>query len=420
MHRRQFLAGAGAALAALGLPLTARAATSATDRKFVFVFNPGGWDPTRVFAPEFSNPNVDMEAAAARATVSGIPIVDHPDRPSVRAFFELFGDQSLVLNGVMVRSIAHEICSMIMMTGSSSGLSPDWPAILGHAERARTTLPSLVLGGPSYPGDLGVAVARTGNNGQLEALLSGTALDMSDIPIREPLRPAENVVDKYLQRRAAARALGARSELEAQLTGDLSAAMDEVMDLKDLRYTMDFSTDGTLDQQAQVAAQALSLGVSRSVTLSHGDGGAVFGWDTHADNDNGQSPLFEDLFAGLLSLMATLQGTPGTSAPTLAEETTVVVLSEMGRTPLLNEVLGKDHWPYTSVLMIGPHVTGGRVVGGFDDAYYGKLVDPASGDATDSGEVLSAEMVGATLLQMADIDPEPYVSGVQPLTGVLS
>jgi len=420
MHRRQFLAGAGAALAALGLPLAARAATSPTDRKFVFVFNPGGWDPTRVFAPEFSNPNVSMEAGAARATVSGIPIVDHPARPSVRAFFEAFGSQSLVLNGVMVRSIAHEICSMIMMTGSSSGLSPDWPAILGYADRSRTTLPSLVLGGPSYPGDLGVAVARTGNNGQLEALLSGSALDMSDVAVREISRPAENVIDRYLQRRAAARALGTKSELEAALTGDLSAAMDEVMDLKDLRYTMDFSTDGTLTQQAQVAAQALSLGVSRTVTLAHGNGGAAFGWDTHADNDNGQSPLFEDLFSGLLSLMAALQGTPGTSAPTLADETTVVVLSEMGRTPLLNEVLGKDHWPYTSVLMVGPHVTGGRVVGGFDDAYYGKLVDPASGDVTSSGEVLSAEMVGATLLQMADIDPEPYVSGVVPLAGVLS
>ena len=420
MHRRQFLASAGAALAALGLPLSARAATTGTDRKFLFIFNPGGWDPTRVFAPEFDNPNVSMEPAAQRATAGGIPFVDHASRPSVRAFFENYGSQSLVLNGVMVRSIAHEICSMIMMTGSSSGLSPDWPAILGHAGRADTTLPHLVLGGPSFPGDLGVAVARTGTSGQLESLLSGQALDMSDLPVREPSRPAENVVDRYLQRRAEARAMQPRSAREAELTADLSAAMNEVMSLKDLRYTMDFSADGTLEQQAQVAVQALSLGVSRTVTLAHGNGGAAFGWDTHADNDNGQSPRWETLFSGLLSLMASLQSTPGTSAPTLADETTVVVLSEMGRTPLLNQTNGKDHWPYTSVLMIGGGVTGGRVVGGYDDAYYGKLVDPYTGEVAESGEVLSAESVGATLLAMADIDPEPYVSGVLPLTGVLS
>jgi hypothetical protein len=92
----------------------------------------------------------------------------------------------------------------------------------------------------------------------------------------------------------------------------------------------------------------------------------------------------------------------------------------MGRTPLLNQTNGKDHWPYTSVLMIGGGLTGGRVVGGFDDAYYGRLVDPSTGDTTDEGEVLSAEAVGATLLAMADIDPEPYVSGVAPLQGVLT
>lgn len=420
MHRRHFLAGAGAALAALGLPLHVARATTGTDRKFVFVFNPGGWDPTRVFVPAFDLPEVAMEARAARATAGGLPFVDHPDRPSVRAFFEAHGSRALVVNGLLVRSIAHEICSMIMMTGSSSGLLPDWPAILGHADRDRTVLPHLVLGGPSFPGDLGVSVARTGAAGQLEMLLSGDALDISDLPVRSPSRPAENVIDRYLVRRADARALSPRSTVEAGLTSDLAAAMHEVTGLKDLRYTMDFTTDGSLAQQADVAVQALALGVSRTVTLAHGLVGGAFGWDSHADNDNAQSALFEGLFAGLLELMAALRATPGTSAPTLADETTVVVLSEMGRTPALNATNGKDHWPYTSAMVIGDGVTGGRVVGGVDAGYVGLRVDPASAEVRDDGEVLSAESLGATLLALADIDPEPYVSGVAPLTGVLA
>jgi uncharacterized protein (DUF1501 family) len=199
------------------------------------------------------------------------------------------------------------------------------------------------------------------------------------------------------------------------LTSDFAAAMSELAELKDLRYTMDFGAGATLETQARVAAQALSLGVSRSVCLSHGAS-----WDTHGDNDAGQSQLWESLFAGLLSLMATLQGTPGSTGGSLADETTVVVLSEMGRTPQLNPVAGKDHWPYTSALLIGPHVTGDRVVGGFDAAYFGRPVDPASGEVDDAGQVLSAEALGATLLQLADIDPEPFVSGVRPLTGVLA
>jgi hypothetical protein len=419
MHRRQFLFGSSALLAAMGLPAAGLALTPASDRKFIFVFNPGGWDPTRVFATAFGNPNVDMEAAAQRATAGGISYVDHPGRPSVRNFFDAFNASTLVFNGVMVRSIAHEICSMIMMTGSSSGLSPDWPTLIGHAARAHTTLPNLVLGGPSFPGDLGVAVARTGNAGQLEALLSGQAFDMSDIPVNGPSRPVENVIDRYIQRRTEARVLGARSTQEAALTADLHASMQKLGNLKDLRYTMDFSGSGSLADQSEVAAQALSLGVSRSVCMSF-TGGSQFGWDTHGDNDNTQSPLWESLFSGLVSLMATLRATPGTKEATLADETTVVVLSEMGRTPKLNEVAGKDHWPYTSVMVVSPHVTGGRVVGGFDDAYYGKLVDPATGDTTESGQVLSAEAIGATLLALADVDPEEHISGVAPITGVLA
>lgn len=419
MHRRQFLFGSSALLAAMGLPTAGFALTPASERKFIFVFNPGGWDPTRVFATTFGNTNVDMERIAERATAGGIAYVDHPARPSVRNFFEAFHASTLVFNGVMVRSIAHEICSMIMMTGSSSGLEPDWPTLIGNTARSTATLPNLVLGGPSYPGDLGVAVARTGSAGQLESLLSGQAFDRSDMPIEGPSRPVENVVDRYLQRRMEARALGAKSAREAELTADLAASMDKLGDLKDLRYTMDFSGGGTLDAQAQVAAQALSLGVSRSVCMQF-SGGSQFGWDSHGDNDNIQSPLFEDLFSGLVSLMATLRGTPGTHEATLADETTVVVLSEMGRTPKLNEVAGKDHWPYTSVMVVSPHVHGDRVVGGFDDAYYGQLVDPATGDTTEKGQVLSAESIGATLLALADVDPEEHISGVAPITGVLA
>jgi hypothetical protein len=107
-------------------------------------------------------------------------------------------------------------------------------------------------------------------------------------------------------------------------------------------------------------------------------------------------------------------------APTLADETVVVVLSEMGRTPLLNGFLGKDHWPYTAMMITGPNVLGGRVIGGYDDDYYGLEVDPASGEAADGTQVLSAEAVGATLLAMADIDPAEHVTGVDPILGALS
>lgn len=418
MNRRHFLMGSAAMVAAMGVPVPAHAQSTA-DRKFIFVFNPGGWDTTRVFADVFEHqPNVSMEPFADRATAGGITYVDHPFRPSVRAFFEANHQRSLVVNGLMVRSIAHEICTMIMMTGTSSGLQPDWPAAMSAARSADYVLPHLVIGGPSFPGDLGVAVARAGTNGQLQNLVSGRALDSSAVDVRGPDGVTEALIDRYMKRRATARAGSSRSALERQLVGDFETSMNKLNDLKDLRYTMDFTGGLGVQDQAQVAIDALSQGVSRSVTLQH-SGSSGTGWDTHADNDDQQSMLFEELFQGLGILMQRLDDTPGTHGGTLADETTVVVLSEMGRTPLLNGTLGKDHWPYTSALILGG-VTGDRVVGGFDSQHYGLSVDPASGDTTESGQVLSAEALGATLLALADVDPEEFVSGVAPLTGVLA
>jgi uncharacterized protein (DUF1501 family) len=414
--RRTFLSTLGA-LAALGAPGPLRAATPGSDRKFVFVFADGGWDTTRVFAPEFDNAAVDMEPDAERLTLSGIPFVDHPQRPSVRAFLEAHAARTVLFNGVLVRSIAHDICRMIAMTGDSSGLKPDWPALLatgGAAGPYPYTVPHLVLGGPSFPGPLGAAVARTGGAGQLEALINGDIVAWSDSPPPELPLPVQNIVDSYLQRRAGAQLLRVPGGQAAPLYAAHAEAVRSASSLRDLKYVMDFTGGASLSEQATVATSALSIGITRCVTLS--EGGL---WDTHENNDVQQTARFESLFSGLARLMEQLEGTPGTTEPTLADETTVVVLSEMGRTPMLNGFLGKDHWPYTSVMVVGTGLQGGRVIGGYDELFYGKPVDPASGEV--GGEqILSIEAVGATLLAMADIDPGPIVLGVEPIVGVLS
>jgi hypothetical protein len=416
LTRRSFFGLSGAAAAALAMPGRARAA-SASKRKFIFVYAQGGWDPTRVFADGFDIGGVDMEVLAERATAGGISYVDHPDRPSVRAFFEQNHARSVVFNGVMVRSIAHEICTMISLTGTSSGVAPDWPAVIAARQAEARVLPHLVLGGPSFPGDLGVYVARTGSNGQLEALLSGDALDMSDIDLRHLRSPSQKLVDGFVAGRAAARADFPRSRIEAALLNDFDAAVAHMQELKDLQFEMDFSTSGDLESQVPVAVDALAKSVSRCLTLSAGTAGS---WDTHAQNDDLQSPLWESLFSGILQLQAALAGTADPDGGMLLDNTSIVVLSEMGRTPALNGFIGKDHWPFTSVLLVGDGVTGDRVVGGWDDNWYGTPVDPATGETDETGQILSSEAVGATLLALADIDPGDYVSGVDPISGVLA
>ncbi len=139
---------------------------------------------------------------------------------------------------------------------------------------------------------------------------------------------------------------------------------------------------------------------------------------------NGLDPASDEaaykwLFLEMSGLITLLEGTPGTVAPTLAEETVVVVISEMGRTPLINGSLGKDHWPYTSVMLWGPGVRGDRVIGSFDLAQYGTRVDLATGDASDDGSFVGPKVLGATLMVLGDVDPEAEGIADPPLSGLV-
>jgi uncharacterized protein (DUF1501 family) len=177
---------------------------------------------------------------------------------------------------------------------------------------------------------------------------------------------------------------------------------------------MDFTSSQSLKQQAIVAVDALQTGLSRCATIGHNGG-----WDTHANNDEEQSPLWEDLFGGLANLMAMLDEAPGSQGGSLADETIVLVLSEMARSPKLNSTLGKDHWPFTSMMLVGPGFTADRVIGGYDEGYQGLSVSPSDGELSPDGEVFSAESMGATVLQLLDVDPAEYVTGADPIEGII-
>ena len=407
MKRRHFLQSSLAAAL-----LTGRTAyAGGAEKKFIFVFNAGGWDPTRVFADEFENPHVDLEPLAQREQVGAMSFVSHPDRPSVSQFFQVNADDLVVCNGVHVRSIAHEICTLLTMTGSPSGQKPGWAATLAAQAQGTYALPHLVVGGPSFPGPFGASVARSGSNGQLDRLLSAEILQMSDIQVNGAFSRAQRfILDDYIVQRARAYRGMRTTGRGDRLSSDFLTSQKAATELQDYSYLMNFN-GAVIEDEFDVAVEALKNGVSRCVTVS----GARQSWDTHADNDAQQSVLFEDLFTGLRHLKLRLESTIGPSGAPLSEETVVVVLSEMGRTPQLNGTNGKDHWPNTSLLLWGPNIPGGRVIGGYDDTYAAKRVNPLTGDLSDQGLMLSVEMIGGALLTLGDVDPTPYLPDSEPL-----
>jgi uncharacterized protein (DUF1501 family) len=91
-----------------------------------------------------------------------------------------------------------------------------------------------------------------------------------------------------------------------------------------------------------------------------GVGGAA--WDTHADNFNAVKSLCGVLDPAWATLMTDLQQRG------LLESTLVVWMGEFGRTPVINQNTGRDHWPGSwSTVLGGGGIRGGQVYGATAD-----------------------------------------------------
>jgi uncharacterized protein (DUF1501 family) len=416
MNRRQFceIGLSGLLLPRIGL---ARPAAPG-DRKFLFVYLWGGADQTTVLAPTMDHPNIPDEAGATIGSVGDLLFVDHFDRPNVRRFFEAYGDQSSILHGMEVRSIAHERCQQLIMTGSADAAVDDWPAILaGHAS-SDLLLPCLVHSGPSFSASYTNMVVRLGQTGQLSQLLDGSALtDRFDGSISLPTANTSALVDQYLREQAAL--VHPNTGRPSSVLDGYSQALDRLADVKSLAGEIDLSTDTSkeLFSKIQSAIDCLEDGLSRTVMVEY-RGVNDEGFDTHSANAR-QSDHQEELFGYLLEIMDDLSARTGASGGTLLEETVVVVFSEMGRHPLLNDTMGKDHWTFTSAMFTGGGITGGRVFGGYDEDFQGLAIDPSSGDVHPSGIALQASHFGATILALGDVDPGPLLPGITPITALI-
>jgi len=121
-------------------------------------------------------------------------------------------------------------------------------------------------------------------------------------------------------------------------------------------------------------------------------------WDTHGDNFNSlKGSLLPRLDQSLSTLLTDLHDRG------LLDQTLVLVTGEFGRTPKINELAGRDHWPNCySALLAGGGIQGGRVYGESDaTAAY-----PVS-DAVGPWDI------GATVLHCAGIDPASEILDTQ-------
>jgi len=417
--RRRILQGAAAIWGAttFGRSLSAHAETIKGERKFLFCFAGGGWDATPLdpkYGADGFSPvgGTDMDEDTWRAEIGNLSWSGGLDRPNMDRYFQRWVNKTALIRGVNVHSAGHEAGMKWMMTGTSSSSYPDWPTTLAAFGQGDYPMPHIAFGGPAYPGNQGSALVR-GGGGTLLDLIDGSIVGAVDEPSPVFSTPADSIMDAAVYERAVEFA-ESREGLGLWRAEDLMGSMERNMELEGRRFEAGLGDNGnSVLDQCVMAVELMRLGLSRCAMVS-----IPGGWDTHGGNQRVGLQM-DNFFDGLNELMEHLARTPGRSAPWLIDEVVVVGLSELGRTPKFNGAVGRDHWPYTSMLVAGSGVRGNRTFGGTDEGFIALPCDFETGQTNSSGAMLGTEHVGTALLQLGGLDPEKHLPGVQPLTGLI-
>lgn len=368
-------------LATTGLGSMPRLSARATEDKEKFtpwilvVYVSGGWDPSMVFDNKVGVDTCAQEPGWRKAkSESGINFVDHPTRPSVKDFFNRYGDHAVIVNGVSTGAISREqaIASMFGAIPDKRFRRCDWLSFYASMLNPGADMPHVVIDAPYMPGEYSPYTVRL-TTSRIKEMLAKTS---------ESVRLNERSESALLDFREAAfktigdNQNGASLDSEKLLTlyyqflrNDLS-----IKRLKQINETLGSQRDDESDfaRHGKIAIELFRNEYSQCVTIQSGQDNA---WDTTRDHFQTQSKLYERLFHDLNEIFAYADDAG------VLERTLVVVMSERGRAPHLNTNAGKSPWQYTSTLLWGPGLAGGQVIGSTDAWLRGETIDPIFGSS---------------------------------------
>ncbi len=373
LTRRGFLAagafgGLGISLAELLMLQQAQADQKSYDfieakaKSVIHIFLPGGMAQQESFDPKPFSPLEYRGEFRTIKTNTGEEFCETLPQLAQRA------DKLTVIRSMTHGEAAHERGTHNMFTGykpSPALVFPSFGSVISHEYGPRNNLPPYVCV-PNVPNEFA-------GSGYLSSSFGPFALGA------DPTRPDFKVRDldlaggvdaeRFVRRKNALDVVN--RQFTSMTKSDNVAAMGTfyeraygLLDTPAAREAFDLSKEenalrdrygrNEAGQRLLMARRLVEAGV-RLVTVTYG------GWDMHANITGSMRNTMPALDVALSALIDDLaqRGT--------LNETLILVSSEFGRTPKINQDAGRDHWPKVfSVMMAGGGTKGGLIYGSSD------------------------------------------------------
>ena len=368
ISRRSFIAGASLAGSAWLTPIShvlAQAPDREAAQSIILLWLAGGPSQLETFDPH-PGAGIAGDTRAINTTVRGIQFADG---------YPLLAEQMeslAVLRSVVSREGDHERGTYTVKSGhrpDPTVVHPSIGAICAHElavgrtdiPRHISILPNQWPGRGGFFGDTFDAF-RTGDPLNRVPDVTSRVTPERDVQRQRDLDIVESAF--AMRRRIRAEATlhqATMNRARTMMTSEQLQAFDVSREPARLRSAYG---DTPFGRGCLAARRLIEVGV-RCVEVT------LAGWDTHVDNHQGhrtQAAILDPAFAALIRDLKDRQ---------LLRRTVVICAGEFGRTPIINRLGGRDHWPNGfSVVLAGGGLRGGLAVGATDPAGRGDPTNP--------------------------------------------
>ncbi len=419
MKRRDFLKVLSVIGGSAALPvLPTRQGMAATDAYngpyFLFFQANGGWDPTLLCDPKITIGGVTQFNQIQ--TAGNISYASPPyglTDTFAKTFFDTYAPKLLVVNGVDTLTNGHHDGRRHVWSGEIK--KSNFPSVGALASGLLTpTRPMawLTSGGSAYEKTAGVVAAT-----RVSSLTGGTLYDIAYPNRSSNVTSASapeyfnttvlNSINSAKAQRAALLAQEQNLIQAKQMLEKFTGSRIGLENLKVLANDLATSTQISVsDSQARTAYQkgraalaSFQAGLSTAASI------VISGYDTHGDNQ--QTIQYPRQLSMLKAVDAVMKDA---TARGIADKIVVVIGSDFGRTNKYNASNGKDHWPITSMMLMGPGIRGNRLLGGTDADHKALEINPNTLQTVTSGGVrLEPGHIHHALRKLAGVDTDAKV-----------